>query len=59
MNAALVDILRGQAVARQQEEETVLYTQSGSFAWDGAMARWLYDWAVQQQVGRAFSITSQ
>lgn len=58
VNTTLVDILRGQAVARQQEEETVLYMQSGSFAWDGAMARWLYDWAVEQHVGKPFSISS-
>jgi alanine dehydrogenase len=58
VNVTLVDILRGQGVARQQEEETVLYTQSGSFAWAGAMARWLYDWAVVQHVGKPFSIST-
>lgn len=58
VNVTLVDILRGQGVARQQEEETVLYTQSGSFAWDGAMVRWLYNWAMEQHVGSPFSISS-
>jgi ornithine cyclodeaminase/alanine dehydrogenase-like protein (mu-crystallin family) len=59
VSTTLVDVLRGQAVARQQEEETVLYLQSGSFAWDGAMVRWLYDWAVEQRAGTPFSLSSQ
>lgn len=59
VSVTLVDILRGQGVAREQEEETVLYTQSGSFAWDGAMVRWLYDWALEQHVGTHFSISAQ
>ena len=59
VSVTLVGILRGQGVARQQEEETVLYTQSGSFAWDGALVRWLYNWAMEQHVGKSFSISTQ
>ncbi len=53
----LVDILRQQSAARQEESDIVLYEQSGSFAWDGAMTRWLYDWALGHHRGTNFSIS--
>ncbi len=55
--ATLVDVLRRKQEARQQEDDIVLYEQIGSFAWDGAMTRWLYDWATEHRVGTPFSIS--
>jgi ornithine cyclodeaminase/alanine dehydrogenase-like protein (mu-crystallin family) len=54
----LDDILRGQGKAREREDEIVLYEQSGSFAWDGAMTRMAYDWARTHSVGTQFAISS-
>ncbi len=54
----LVDILRQKSAARLNENDIVLYEQSGSFAWDGAMTRWLYDWAIAEQRGTNFSISA-
>ncbi len=56
--ATLVDILRGKVVARQREDDIVIYEQSGSFAWGGGMTRWVYDWAVEHQIGTRFTISS-
>ena len=57
--ATLVDLLRNPgARVRRQEGEVVLYEQRGTFAWDGAMNRWLYNWAVEHQVGTPFHISS-
>lgn len=56
----LVDLLRDPYLhARQQEDEIVLYEQRGTFAWDGAMNRWLYMWAVENRAGTLFHISSQ
>jgi ornithine cyclodeaminase/alanine dehydrogenase-like protein (mu-crystallin family) len=59
VSVTLVDLLHNRGAARQREEEIVLYLQSGSFAWDGAMVRWLYDWAMKQHVGTTFAISTQ
>jgi ornithine cyclodeaminase/alanine dehydrogenase-like protein (mu-crystallin family) len=57
--ATLVDLLHNPDLhARQQEDEIVLYEQLGTFAWDGAMNRWLYTWAVENQAGTLFHISS-
>lgn len=53
----LVDILHQKSSARENESDIVFYEQSGSFAWDGAMTRWLYDWAIAQGSGKNFSIS--
>jgi ornithine cyclodeaminase/alanine dehydrogenase-like protein (mu-crystallin family) len=53
----LVDMLRQKSSARLNESDIVFYEQSGSFAWDGAMTRWLYDWAVAERRGTTFSIS--
>jgi ornithine cyclodeaminase/alanine dehydrogenase-like protein (mu-crystallin family) len=59
IDTTLVDILRGKSTARQHDNETVFYEQSGSFAWDGAMTRWLYEWAIQHKAGTDFAISSR
>jgi ornithine cyclodeaminase/alanine dehydrogenase-like protein (mu-crystallin family) len=53
----LVDVLHGKQEARQHKDDIILYEQVGSFAWDGAMTRWLYDWAIKHQVGTHFFIS--
>ena len=53
----LVDILHHKSNARLNENDIVFYEQSGSFAWDGAMTRWLYEWAIAEQRGTNFSIS--
>jgi alanine dehydrogenase len=55
----LVDILREVGSARQSAEDIVIYEQTGSFAWDGAILRWPYDWAVQHQIGTPFHLSSR
>ncbi len=56
----LVDLLRNPELhARQQESDIVLYEQRGTFAWDGAMNRWLYEWAIENSVGSHFHISAQ
>lgn len=58
VSVTLVDVLRGARQPREREDETVLYEQSGSFAWDGAMVRWVYDWAQRQHAGQQFHISA-
>lgn len=58
--ATLVDVMRDPDLrVRQQEDDVILYEQRGTFAWDGAMNRWLYEWAVEHQIGTPFQISSR
>ncbi len=56
---SIVDILLQTGEARQQEQDIVLYEQSGSFGWDGAILRWPYEWALEQGKGTTFTISSR
>lgn len=54
----LVDVMRGTAPARQSDDDIILYEQRGTFAWDAALLRWAYNWAVERGVGTTFQLTS-
>ncbi|MHB8595627.1 MAG: hypothetical protein ACYDER_02315 [Ktedonobacteraceae bacterium] len=54
----LIEVMRGTAPARLHDDEIVLYEQRGSYAWDAAILRWAYHWALEHHVGTTFSLTS-
>ncbi|HLJ33467.1 MAG TPA: hypothetical protein VKU38_07450 [Ktedonobacteraceae bacterium] len=54
----LIDVMRGTAPARLHDDEIVLYEQRGSYAWDAALLRWAYQWALEHHVGTNFSLSS-
>ena len=56
--ATLVDIMGGKASARLHDDDIIVYEQRGSYAWDAALLRWAYNWALEHQVGTRFSLTS-
>lgn len=57
--ATLVEVMRGTAQARQHDNDIVLYEQRGSYAWDAALLRWAYNWALEHQAGTSFQLTSR
>lgn len=54
----LIEVMRGSAPARQQDSDILLYEQRGSYAWDSALLRWAYDWAIEHGAGTFFDLTS-
>ncbi len=56
--ATLADVMRGYATARQHDDDIVVYEQRGSYAWDAALLRWAYNWALEHQAGTVFQLTS-
>lgn len=56
--ATLLEIMRGSVLPRVSGDEIVLYEQRGSYAWDAALLRWVYTWAVEHQAGTAFQLSS-
>lgn len=56
--ATLLDVLRGTVQARQHDNDIVLYEQRGSYAWDAALLRWAYNWALEHRAGTEFHLTS-
>jgi alanine dehydrogenase len=58
IGATLADVIRGTAPARLHDEDIVVYEQRGSYAWDAALLRWAYNWALEHQVGTSFQLTS-
>ncbi|HLI71548.1 MAG TPA: hypothetical protein VKV19_17465 [Ktedonobacteraceae bacterium] len=55
----LLEVIRGTAPAREHDDDILLYEQRGSYAWDAALLRWVYNWAVEHQVGTNFQLTSK
>ncbi len=53
----LVDILGGGRAARQDPGQAVVWELANVYAWDLAIARWAYDWAVGEHVGHRFMLT--
>lgn len=56
--ATLLEVIRGQAPARQHDKDILCYEQRGSYSWDAALLRWAYHWALEQGVGTSFQLTS-
>ncbi len=56
--ATLIEVMKGTASARQQSDDIVLYEQRGTYAWDAALLRWAYHWALEHHVGTPFQLTS-
>lgn len=52
----LADVLRG-APARQQPDETLLYSQFGVYAWDAPLLRWAYETARARGFGTSFAFS--
>jgi alanine dehydrogenase len=56
--ATLLDIMRGNALARWQDSDILLYEQRGAYSWDAALLRWVYQWALEHRAGTRFQLTS-
>ena len=54
----LLDVIRGNTSARQRDDDILLYEQRGSYSWDAALLRWVYNWALEHRVGTSFQLTS-
>lgn len=54
----LLEVMRGTGQAREHERDIVLYEQRGSYAWDAALLRWAYTWALEHHAGTSFQLTS-
>lgn len=54
----LLEIMRGEAPARLQESDILLYEQRGAYSWDAALLRWVYQWALEHEAGTTFQLTS-
>jgi alanine dehydrogenase len=54
----LADIITGASPGRASADEIILYEMPGVGAWDTAIFRWVYDWAVQAGVGTPFQLSS-
>ncbi|MBA2395939.1 MAG: ornithine cyclodeaminase family protein [Ktedonobacteraceae bacterium] len=58
IGATLADVIRETAPARLHADDIVVYEQRGSYAWDAALLRWAYNWALEHRVGTNFQLTS-
>lgn len=56
--AEIGEVLLGVKPGRGRDDETVIYEMPGMSFWDVAVVRWAYNWAVANDVGREFHLTS-
>ncbi len=54
----LLEVICGSGLPRVSGDEIILYEQRGSYAWDAAILRWVYTWAVEHQAGTSFQLSS-
>lgn len=58
IGATLLDIIRGNTLARRRDGDILLYEQRGAYSWDAALLRWVYQWALEHRAGTPFQLTS-
>ena len=56
--ATLLEIMCGEAPARLRESDIIVYEQRGAYSWDAALLRWAYQWALENEAGTSFQLTS-
>lgn len=56
--AEMGEVLLGTKPGRGRDDEVVIYEMPGMSFWDVAVVRWAYDWAVANEVGTEFHLTS-
>ena len=56
--AELGEVVLGTVPARQQSTDIVLLDLPGMVAWDLAIARWIYQWATEHNVGTSFNLSA-
>jgi alanine dehydrogenase len=54
----LIDVLRGRRAARAHPAQPVVWELGHVYAWDLAIARWAYEWAVRHQVGSELRLSA-
>lgn len=56
--AEIGEVLLGTKPGRVRDDEVVIFEMPGMSFWDVAVVRWAYDWAVANEVGVEFHLTS-
>jgi alanine dehydrogenase len=50
-DATLAQVMRGQAPARERDDQIVFYSVASPWSWDGPIMQWVYEWAKAHGAG--------
>ncbi len=56
--ATMAEVIEGQKPGRLSQDQTVLFEMPGMSVWDTAVMRWAYDWALANELGSTFHLTT-
>ncbi|HZT07767.1 MAG TPA: ornithine cyclodeaminase family protein [Chloroflexota bacterium] len=56
--ATMAEVIEGGTPGRTSQSETVLYEMPGMSIWDTAIMRWAYRWALANELGSTFHLSS-